>query len=77
MMYVHTKVWLRTPQGVTGWSVEEINRRIDYWNSHKSLYMYGSFWDWLSYEEGETYYGFSLLWASNLMSKVHTIKGGE
>ena len=77
MRYVDTAVWLSVPGGVEGWNLSALNDRIDRWN-HKVYPLIGqvcSFWDWLSDEEGQTYYGFSILWRSKLFSHVHSIKG--
>lgn len=74
--HVDSKVWLSVPGGVEGWTVEELNSRIDKWNSpqFKLIRSLGTFFQWLSYEEGRTIYGFSPLWRSRLESHVHHIK---
>lgn len=36
MKYVDSKVWLTVPGGVEGWDVDELNRRIDQWNSPRN-----------------------------------------
>ena len=75
--YVDTKIWLRVPGGVSGWDLDDLNEWIDKWNKQPQLHFFGTFWDWLSWKTGETYYGFSGLWASRLLEKVHRIKGGN
>lgn len=76
--YVDSKVWLIVPGGVEGWTVEDLNAYIDRWNSSnmKLIRSLGDFFGWLSYEEGRTIYGFSVLWKSKLDSKLHIIKEG-
>lgn len=76
--YVDSKVWLSVPGGVEGWTVEDLNAYIDRWNSPqlKLIRSLGTFFQWLSYEEGRTIYGFSVLWKSKLDSKLHIIKEG-
>ncbi len=76
MKYVDSKVWLTVPGGVEGWSVEELNSRIDEWNSPSNSYIrsLGNFFEWLSYVEGRYIYGFDTLWHSKLLSKLHRIK---
>lgn len=77
MKYRDSKVWLRTGSGVVGWDVDELNKRIDEFNSF-SWASEADFFQWLSWveDDGNDYQGFSLLWKSALMSKVHTIEGG-
>lgn len=77
MKYVDSKVWLKVPGGVEGWNLEDLNARIDEWNSlaFKFIRTISTFFEWLSYEEGRTIYGFSALWNSTLDSDVHHIKG--
>ena len=73
--YVDTKIWISTFGGVIGFDLEEINQRIDEYNSDSWLRNNVDFWDWLS-DHYETYLmGFSYLWKSKLMSKVHRIRG--
>ena len=73
--YVNTRVWLAVPGGVEGWTLEDLNARIDEWNSpeYKLIRSLGTFFQWLSFEEGRTIYGFSF-WRSRLDSSVHHIK---
>ena len=74
--YVDSKVWLRVPGGVEGWNVIDLNYYIDRWNSPRMepFHSVCDFFEWLSYEEGRTIYGFSVLWKSKLDSKVHIIR---
>lgn len=75
--YVDSKVWLRSSGCVVGWDPDRLNEYIDRYN-RLTLHKYGvDFWTWLSYETGEYYTGFSVLWASKLDSKIHIIKGGS
>lgn len=73
--YVDTLIWLRSTGCVTGVPLEWINEKIDQFNSSAYLRNNADFWEWLSWEEGEEFKGFSSLWHSKLMSQVHTIKG--
>ena len=75
-LHVDSKVWLVVPGGVEGWDIEDLNARIDEWNSpeFKSIRSLGTFFQWLSYAECRTIYGFSSV-RSKLDSKVHIIKG--
>lgn len=77
MKHVDSKVWLTVPGGVEGWDVDELNSRIDEWNSPDNAVVrsLGDFFGWLSYMEGRDIYGFSALWHSKLMSNLHRIKG--
>ena len=73
--YVNSRVWLRVPGGVEGWNAEDINARIDDYNAfHFPWASSADFWHWLSYEEGKDYTGFSGLWYSTELLKVHKIK---
>lgn len=77
MKYVDSRVWLKVPGGVEGWDVDELNKRIDQWNSPNNAMVrsLGNFFDWLSYEEGRYIYGFDFLWHSKQLSKLHRING--
>ena len=72
--YVDSYVWLRTTGGVIGWKLEDINTRIDEFNSIPWASEV-DFWQWLSFEDGKDYKGFSGLWYSTELLKVHKIKG--
>lgn len=76
MRYVDSKVWLAVPGGVEGWDIDELNSRIDEWNSpaNKGVRSLGDFFGWLSYVEGRYIYGFDAIWHSKLLAKVHMIK---
>ena len=71
--HVNQYVWLCSSSGVVGWTLDDINSRIDEFNSFP-WHTEADFWDWLSWEEDEEYRGFSVLWRSKLDSKVHRIK---
>lgn len=75
MKYKDTKVWLRTPSYVVGWDIEPLNKRIDEFNSF-SWATEADFFQWLSWveDDGNDYQGFSVLWNSILMVKVHLIR---
>lgn len=73
--YVDSKVWLKIPGGVVGWELSDLNRKIDKFNA----FPWASevdFFDWLSWEmnDGNDYQGFSLIWNSKLLAKVHFIR---
>lgn len=69
---IDSTVWLYTPGGVVGWSVSELNYYIDRYNRlHWTLR--DDFFDWLSYETGDTYYHFWSL--CPVPSNIHHIKG--
>ena len=72
--YVDQYVWLRGDGCVIGVNLDYLNQKIDYYNSSSYLVRENCFWEWLSYEEGENFYGFSGIWVSKLMSKVHIIR---
>jgi hypothetical protein len=76
MKYVDSKVWLKVPGGVEGWDVDELNSRIDEWNSPSNSLVrsLGDFFQWLSYVEERPIYGFSVLWHSKQLSNLHRIK---
>lgn len=78
MMYKDSKVWLRTTSGVAGWDVEPLNKRIDEFNSY-SWASEADFFQWLSWveDDGNDYHGFSVLWNSKLMARVHSIRVKE
>lgn len=65
------KIWLRCPGSVVGVSISWLNSRIDQFNREK-LFKYGTFWEWLSYTEGELYYGISF--HTEETSEIHKIK---
>lgn len=76
MKYVDRKVWLRDGAGnVHGWDLEEINRKIDEFNSFPWA-PEADFFQWLSYDvdDGNDYQGFSVSWTSKLMKDVHPIR---
>lgn len=74
--YVDQYVWLRSDGCVVGVNLEYLNQKIDYYNSSSYLVSQNCFWEWLSWEEGQNFYGYSVLWKSKLDSKVHIIKRG-
>ena len=74
MKYVDSRVWV-VSNGIVGFDLDEINRHIDIYN--REYYRYTDFWTYLSEEVGFGCYGFSALWHSKLMSKVHTIRREE
>lgn len=76
MKYVDSKVWLRTSSGVIGWSVEDLNKRIDEFNAFSWAHE-TDFFQWLSWveDDGNDYQGFSVIWSSKLLLHVHPIKG--
>ena len=76
MKYVDSKVWLTVSGGVEGWTVGDLNRRIDEWNSpsNRVIRSLAGFFDWLSYVEEREIYGFSVLWRSKLDCQIHRIK---
>lgn len=63
-------IWLSVVGGVEGWTVEQLNKQIDRYNNF--YYRFSNFWEWLSYEEQKTYFGFSYLFNGN--AKIHTIR---
>ena len=71
-------IWLSVPGGVEGVNLEWINERITYFNCNLSAYDV-DFWEWLSWDTGESFYGFSAFWnyGNPLFSKVNQIKGGS
>lgn len=75
MKYKDSKVWLRTSSGVVGWDVSELNQKIDEFNSF-TWAPEADFFQWLSWDvdDGNDYQGFSALWDSVQMSKVHLIR---
>lgn len=78
MLYKDSKVWLQTTSGVVGWDVDELNQRIDQFNSFPWAHE-ADFFQWLSWEEDDDndYQGFSVLWNSKLMERVHPIRVKE
>ena len=71
-------IWLSVPGGVEGVPLEWINERISYYNRHICPFYNGDFWEWLSWDTGDTFYGFSALWnyKNPLFSEVKQIRGG-
>ena len=65
-------VWISVPGGVVGMNLDYLNSKIDYYNKSEYLVKYGSFWEWLSWEEGEIYKGLSY-WQKDT-SKIHSIR---
>ena len=76
MIYKDTKVWLCNGSGyVIGWDLEDINRKIDEFNSFPWA-PEADFFQWLSWEvnDGNDYQGFAVYWSSKLMKDVHPIR---
>ncbi len=65
-------VWISVPGGVVGMNLSYLNDKIDQFNKSEYLVNYASFWEWFSWEEGETYRGLSF-WQRDT-SKIHQIK---
>ena len=66
-------IYLRTTGGVVGVPLKWLNEKIRYFNRNPFLRECGSFWEWLSWEEGEDFRGICCLWNSDT-SKVEYIK---
>ena len=76
--YVDSKVWLRVTGGVVGWEIEDLNSKIDEFNSYPWAPEV-DFFDWLLWKEddGNDYQGFSGLWYSKLLTQVHHIRKNQ
>ena len=76
-MYRFQYVWLRIPGGVAGWELDKLNEKIREYN--RFYYRFSDFWEWLSWDTGESYSGFSAIWNDKnpLMAKVLTIRAEE
>lgn len=74
MDYKKDYVYLISDGCVVGVNRDYLNQKIDYYNSNPFLARQGCFWEWLSWEEDENYYGISTLWMMSAAG-IHTIKG--
>ena len=76
-LYKNNKVWLSSTGCVVGFDVDELNEYITYYNNR--IYPCDCFFDWLSYELNEEYYGFNSLWnyKNPLLNKIIKIKGDK
>ena len=50
-------VWIWSTFGVVGVTYEWLNSKIAQYNKSKFLRSTGSFWEWLSWEEGQDMHG--------------------